>query len=50
MALYIVGRRHEAASTLLRLVAASSTAPNIELYRAAIEYYAGNLDKIEGAG
>jgi len=50
MALYNVGCHHEATSTLLRLVAVSSTTPNIESYRAAIEYYAGNLDKIEGAG
>ena len=50
MALYNAGRHHEATSTLLRLVAVSSTAPSIEPYRAAIEYYAGNLDKIEEAG
>jgi tetratricopeptide (TPR) repeat protein len=49
MALYNAGRHHDAMSTLLRLVAASSTAPNIARYRAAIEYYADDLDKIEGA-
>jgi hypothetical protein len=47
---YNVGRHHEATRTLLRLVAASSTAPSVEQYRAAIEYYADDLDKIEGAG
>jgi Flp pilus assembly protein TadD len=49
MALYNVGRHHEATRTLLRLVAASSTALNVEQYRAAIEY-ADDLDKIEAAG
>jgi thioredoxin-like negative regulator of GroEL len=49
MALYNARRHHDAMSTLLRLVAASSTAPNIARYRAAIEYYADDLDKIEGA-
>lgn len=49
MALYNVDRHHEATSLLLRLVASSSTAPNIESYRAAIEYYASDLDKIDGA-
>ncbi len=49
MALYNVGRHHDSTSMLLRLVATSSTAPNIKGYRAAIEYYAGDLDKIEGA-
>jgi tetratricopeptide (TPR) repeat protein len=50
MALYNVGRHHDATRLLLRLVAASSTAPNVASYRAAIEYYAQDLDKIEGAG
>lgn len=48
MALYNVGRHKEATSLLLRLLAASSTAPNVAPYRAAIEYYADDLDKIEG--
>jgi tetratricopeptide (TPR) repeat protein len=47
MALYNAGRYREATSMLLRLVAASSTAPNVESYRAAIEYYADDLDKVE---
>lgn len=50
MALYNAGRHGEATSALLRLVATSSTAPSVEQYRAAIEYYAGDLDKIEAAG
>lgn len=50
MALYNVGRHAEATSALLRLVATSSTAPNVGQYRAAIEYYAGDLDMIEAAG
>lgn len=50
MALYNLGRHHEATSALLRLVAASSTAPNVKPYRDAIEYYAKDLDKIEGTG
>jgi tetratricopeptide (TPR) repeat protein len=50
MALYNVGRHHESVSALLRLVAASSSAPNVEPYRAALEYYAEDLDRIEGAG
>ncbi len=45
MALYNVGRHDEAIRMLLRLVASSSTAP----YRAAIEYYAQDLDMIEAA-
>jgi tetratricopeptide (TPR) repeat protein len=50
MALYNVGRHHDATRMLLRLIAASSTAPNITRYRAAIEYYAEDLNMIEGVG
>lgn len=50
MALYNVGRHHDATGILLRLLAASSTAPNVARYRAAIEYYAQDLDTVEGAG
>lgn len=49
MALYNVGRHHEAVSMLLRLVATSDNTPSIATYRAAIEYYADDLDKIEEA-
>jgi tetratricopeptide (TPR) repeat protein len=50
MALYNIGRHHEATRLLLRLIVSTSTAPNVAAYGAAIEYYAQNLDMIEGTG
>jgi tetratricopeptide (TPR) repeat protein len=47
MALHNLGRSDEAVTLLLRLLASSSTAPNIQAYRTAIEYYAQNLDLVE---
>ena len=47
MTLHNLGRSGEAVTLLLRLLAASSTAPNVQGYRKAIEYYAQNLDLVE---
>ena len=47
MTLHNLGRSGEAVTLLLRLLAASSTAPNVQAYRSAIEYYAEDLDRVE---
>ena len=47
MALYNTGEHHEAMSLLLRLLAATSADPSVASYRAAIEYYAADLDATE---
>ena len=47
MTLHNLGRSGEAVTLLLRLLAASSTAPNIPAYRKAIEYYAQDLDRVD---
>lgn len=47
MTLHNLGRSGEAVSLLLRLLAASSTAPNVQEYRSAIEFYAQDLDRVE---
>ena len=49
MALYNLGRHHEATSLLLRLLAATSEAPNVQAYRQSIEYYAQDLDKVDSS-
>lgn len=46
MALYNVGEHHEAMSTLLEVLAATSSDPDIQGYRPAIEHYAKDLDAI----
>ena len=47
MALYNVGEHHEAMSTLLELLAATSSDAGIQRYRRAIEHYAGDLDAVD---
>lgn len=48
MALYNTGRSHEAVRILLALLAATSEDPEVRRYRRAIEFYAEDLDRIEG--
>ncbi|MEV1021989.1 tetratricopeptide repeat protein [Streptomyces sp. NPDC050264] len=48
MALYNVGRAHDAVRLLLTVLAETSADPDIVGYRAAIEHYAEDLDAIEG--
>ncbi|MFF3842753.1 tetratricopeptide repeat protein [Streptomyces sp. NPDC001930] len=47
MALYNTGRHHESTRLLLRLLAATSEDPSVQVYRRAIEHYAEDLDAIE---
>lgn len=47
MALYNVGEYHEAIQTLLETLTATSSDPDIQRYRPAIEHYAKNLDAID---
>ncbi|MFJ4715333.1 tetratricopeptide repeat protein [Streptomyces sp. NPDC088785] len=48
MALYNVGRAHDGMRLLLSVLAATSADPDIVGYRPAIEYYARDLDAVEG--
>ncbi|MEU6844582.1 tetratricopeptide repeat protein [Streptomyces sp. NPDC046716] len=50
MALYNVGRAHDGMRMLLTVLAATSADPDIVGYRPAIEYYARDLDAVEGGG
>ncbi|WP_353946961.1 tetratricopeptide repeat protein [Streptomyces sp. HUAS MG91] len=50
MALYNVGRAHDGMRLLLTVLAATSADPDIVGYRPAIEYYARDLDAVEGDG
>ncbi|MFF3320057.1 tetratricopeptide repeat protein [Streptomyces sp. NPDC003035] len=45
MALFNTGEHHESAQLLLRLVATTSDDPYVRRYRAAIEYYARDLNE-----
>ncbi|WP_165985561.1 tetratricopeptide repeat protein [Streptomyces sp. YIM 98790] len=45
MALYNTGEHHEATATLLRLLTATTTDPDITAYRRAIDLYAEDLDR-----
>jgi tetratricopeptide (TPR) repeat protein len=45
MALFNTGEHHESAQLLLRLVATTSDDPSVRRYRAAIEYYARDLNE-----
>nr|WP_202538469.1 tetratricopeptide repeat protein [Streptomyces sp. SID8379] len=48
MALYNVGRAHDGMRLLLTVLAATSADPDVTGYRPAIEYYAQDLDAVEG--
>ncbi|MBO1332344.1 tetratricopeptide repeat protein [Streptomyces sp. VRA16 Mangrove soil] len=48
MALYNVGRAHDGMRLLLTVLAETSSDPDIVGYRPAIEYYAEDLDAVEG--
>ena len=50
MALYNVGESREAVRTLLKVVATTSTDPQVRKYRRAIDYYADNLDETQSDG
>jgi tetratricopeptide (TPR) repeat protein len=47
MALYNTGEHHEAMRILLETLTATSSDPEIQAYRAAIEHYAKDLDAID---
>ncbi|MFJ3903603.1 tetratricopeptide repeat protein [Streptomyces sp. NPDC090025] len=47
MALYNTGDHHDSVRLLLQLLAETSTDPSVRKYRAAVEYYAQDLDKVE---
>ncbi|WP_409492546.1 tetratricopeptide repeat protein [Amycolatopsis sp. cmx-11-12] len=47
MALYNVGEAREAAGTLLKVLAATSSDAGVQRYRRAVEYYADHLDDVE---
>ncbi|QNS09033.1 tetratricopeptide repeat protein [Streptomyces xanthii] len=49
MALYNVGRAHDGMRLLLTVLAETSADPGVMGYRAAIEYYARDLDAVEGS-
>lgn len=49
MALYNVGRGHDAMRLLLTVLAETSADPGVAGYRPAIEHYARDLDAVEGA-
>lgn len=46
MALYNLGRHEEAMQTLLHVIAATSTDPQVQRYARAIRQYAGELDRV----
>ncbi|MEU8764106.1 tetratricopeptide repeat protein [Streptomyces sp. NPDC048659] len=48
MALYNTGRHHDSTRLLLRLLAETSEDPEVRRYRAALTYYAEDLDRVEG--
>ncbi|NBE52078.1 tetratricopeptide repeat protein [Streptomyces boluensis] len=50
MALFNVGRHHDAMELLLTLVATTSDDPNVAEYRPAIEHYARDLNETVGEG
>ena len=47
MTFYNLGRTNDGLGLALRVLAETSEDPDIQRYRSAIEYYAGDLDAVE---